>query len=404
MYKTFLGLLFAALIAGIAFRFSADRIFENPYTKVCDLVSEKIYLPNDDIRGWLDLCYSRTKLVGPWTPKGPIIADIKAWFALVSLSHLDIYNAAEVSRIWQGTNEETGMIGEFVDGEFVLFNVFDHSPASDAGLRRGDIIVSIQGEQPAPQVARLIGGTYRVRRQKKEFDVEIVPRVVSFDERIRWRSLDSKTLWLQVPSFQKRFFEKAAWNETISKLRSAQKIVVDLRGNNGGNFVAGLRFLSPFLCGEQEIGFLDKPKSRLAREGKFDDDMDDEKQLAVLDESSVVRLGTFDDYGCLGTKRVVVLVDAGTASTAEMVAQALKDYMGARILGVRTPGQLLVGVWYPMPELGAGVKISIPEALYQTRRGLRLEGAGVQVDRELFYSLEDFDEGLDSWVRSAWQD
>lgn len=404
MYRTILGLLFAAVIAGVAFRFSANRFFENPYVKVCDLVADKIYLPNDDIRGWLDLCYSRTKLVTPWTPKGPIIADVKAWFALVSISHLDVYNAAEVSRIWQGTNEETGMIGEFVDGEFVLFNVFDNSPASDAGLRRGDIIVSIQGEQPAPQVARLIGGTYRVRRMKKEFDVEIVPRVVSFDERPRWRSLDAKTLWLQVPSFQKRFFEKAEWNETISKLRSAQKIIVDLRGNNGGNFVAGLRFLSPFLCGVQEIGFLDKPKSKLAREGKLEDDLDDEAQLAELDRSSIVKLETFDDYGCLGTKRVTVLVDAGTASTAEMVAQALKDYMGARILGIRTPGQLLVGVWYPMYELGPGVKISIPEALYQTRRGLRLEGAGVQVDRELFYALDDFDDGLDSWLRSAWQD
>ncbi|RYD69416.1 MAG: hypothetical protein EOP84_28510 [Verrucomicrobiaceae bacterium] len=92
---------------------------------------------------------------------------------------------------------------------------------------------------------------------------------------------------------------------------------------------------------------------------------------------------------------------SSTASTAEMVAQAMHDYVGAKIFGSASAGQLLVGVWYPVPELGTGVKISVPEAVYQTRRGHKIEGPGVQIDKVLYYHLEELQNGEDSWIKAA---
>lgn len=403
MVRTAIG-LFAAILFGVILWWASPRLFGNPYTRVCDLVTEKIYLPDEEIRGWIDLCYERTRLVKPWTDRRLIISDVRDLFRLLELSHLDIYQPAEVRRIWQGTNAETGIVSEFVEGELVIFDIFPGSPGEAAGLRRGDFIRTVDGDHPAPQQVRLQGGLIKVFRKRKEIEVKVEPMEFALDESPRLRRLDKQAVWLRVPSFQKRFFDKEKWNETISELRKYRKIVVDLRGNNGGSFVAGLRFLSPFLCAPQEIGALEKPKSKLDKENVMPDDLSDEVQLGVVDANSRVRLSTFDDYGCMGSARVAVLVDSGTGSTAEMAAQALRDYTGARVLGISTSGSLLVGVWYEVPELGEGVKISIPEAVYRTRRGFEIESSGVTVDRSLFYALADFDEGLDSWVRSAWQD
>uniref|UniRef100_UPI00197D9BFD hypothetical protein n=1 Tax=Pseudomonas viridiflava TaxID=33069 RepID=UPI00197D9BFD len=48
-----------------------------------------------------------------------------------------------------------------------------------------------------------------------------------------------------------------------------------------------------------------------------------------------------------------------------------------------------------------GWKISIPEAVFQSRRGKRLEGEGVRVDQEIYYNLPEMRQGRDSWVMRA---
>ncbi|MNT11520.1 Peptidase family S41 [compost metagenome] len=93
-----------------------------------------------------------------------------------------------------------------------------------------------------------------------------------------------------------------------------------------------------------------------------------------------------------------VLIDSKAASVAELVAQGLKELRKAPLMGTPSRGQLLVGVWYPLDELGQGVQISIPEALYESVKGQKIEGNGVGMDRILFYNLEEMRHGNDSWL------
>lgn len=378
------------------------RAKTNAYAQVCHFVSDHIYLAGESVRNWSQTCLKRSELVQQDTAPSSIIKDLNDQFSILHTSHLVIYDAEETKKVWTGESLETGIESQYVDGELVIFKVHRESPAEHAGLRMGDVVYQINGELGTPDLAEKSSGRYLILRNKKISEYKIEAKEIKREEEPRLERISDRTARLIVPSFRAEYFEKESWRKTVSDLKKYQKIIVDLRGNLGGNFVAGLRFLSPFMCGSQDIGYLWKPKSKLKKEATLPDDLNDEHQVEILDQSFLVRLLTFEDYDCL-TAAVAVLVDSSSASTSEMVAQALKDYVGAKIFGSASAGQLLVGVWYPVPEISQGVKISIPEAIYQTRRGHKIEGPGVQVDRVLYYHLGELQNGEDSWVKTAVQ-
>lgn len=396
------GFLFFILFLGLGIWLVRQGQAVNAYARICHFVADHIYLGTESLKPWRQACLKRAERVNKDTPAKAIIEDLNDQFSKLNTSHLSIYDAAESKKVWSGQSLETGIEAFYVDGELVIMKVHKESPAEAAGLRRGDLIYRINDELGTPDLAETESGRYMIERNKKITEYKIQAKNIQREETPHLEEVSKRTVALKVPSFRAEYFEKSAWQAQIAELKKYQKIIVDLRGNIGGNFVAGLRFLSPFMCGSQDIGYLWKPRSELKKESIFPDELSDDRQVDILDQSFLVKLLTFEEYDCL-TASVAVLVDSGSASTSEMVAQALKDYIGAKIFGSVSAGQLLVGVWYPVPELGPGVRISVPEAIYQTRRGHKIEGPGVQVDKVLYYRLEELQNGEDSWIKAAVQ-
>jgi carboxyl-terminal processing protease len=396
------GFLFFALCLALGLALSRQSPRAGIYAQICYFVGDHIYLPDKEITPWLQSCVKRSHLVTKQTSVQTILTDLNEQFSSLNTSHLVLYSSQESQKIWQGESAETGIESLYVEGELVIFRVHKDSPAESAGLRMGDVIYQINGEAGNPSDAENKSGDYLIIRDKKIKEYKIQAKDIKRDEDPELVPVSAKTVLYKIPSFRGEFFEKEKWQSQIQELKKYQKIIIDLRGNHGGNFVAGLRFLSAFMCSPQDIGYLWKPKSKSKKELVLPDDLDDEKQIEVLDQAFLVKLWTFEDYECLASS-IAVLVDSNTASTAEMTAQALKDYVGAKIFGSASAGQLLVGVWYPVAELGPGVKISVPEAVYQTRRGHKIEGPGVQVDKVLYYHLSEMQNGEDSWIKSAVQ-
>jgi carboxyl-terminal processing protease len=396
------GFLFFLFCLGVGVTLVKQGHRVGVYEQLCYFVHDHIYFSKKEMGSWLESCVKRAGLVKKETDSEKIIQDLNDQFGILKTSHLLLYDSKETKKVWEGQSAETGIEAEYVEGELVIFRVHRNSPAEYAGLRMGDVIYRVNNEMGTPQEVETTSGNYLILRNKKIVEYKIEAKEIRRDEAPQIIPLSAKTAVLKVPSFRAEFFDKEPWQKQVNILKQYQKIIIDLRGNLGGNFVAGLRFLSPFMCSPQDIGYLWKPKSSLKKEMVLPDDLDDEHQIDVLDQAFLVRLWTFEDYECLTTP-IGVLVDSGTASTAEMVAQALKDYVGAKIFGSSSAGQLLVSVWYPIPELGQGVKISIPEAIYQTRRGHKIEGPGVQVDKVLYYHLNELQNGEDSWLKQAVQ-
>ncbi|WP_373999239.1 S41 family peptidase [Bdellovibrio bacteriovorus] len=395
-----LAILLALSCAFGAYHFTLQKSFVNPYPVVCDLVSSKIFLEDDQVKKWNRICHRRSRLVTPYSPKKLVIKDINNVLGLLNVSHLEVYDSSEVKSIWRGEALETGIEAEFVDSELVIFKLHPKSPGALAGLKKGDVIKSINREQPNPWEAATESGTYLIERKEQEIAFEIKAANIVRKEEVSFEELKNKAAMIQIPSFRADFFADEKIAELQKKLQNVNRLVVDLRGNAGGNFVAGLRFLSLVMCQPEEVGRIVRPRFPQNVTAELPDDLRDEKQLEILDRSKEVLLKTFKQDTCFRGD-IKVLVDGKTASVAEMVAQALKEFKKAPLLGSPSRGQMLVGVWYPLNEVGPGVEISIPEALYLSHNKYKIEGQGVELDKVLYYNLNEMQAGIDSWLKRA---
>lgn len=399
MKKIFL-LLVLFLFFGWGYKFSSRESFANPYPVMCNLVSEKIYLTDEVVRNWRNTCLKRSHLVESNSPKNLVIQDMNNMLATLKVSHLEVYDPKEVRAIWQGERLENGIESEFVDGELVIFKVHPESPAAKAGLKFGDVIKDINGEQPNPWEANSEKGKYTISRGIEIFEKELIPTTIKREEGIKTSFPNSSTVYIQVPSFRAEFFKTDKINILKQELQNKTQVVLDLRGNLGGNFVAGLRLASLFLCEPTSLGYLQKPRSKDTGTQVLPDSLEDSVQIEVLEQSGRVELKTAKNDQCF-RGHLKILVDGKSASVAELIAQSLKEVAKAQVIGSPTSGQMLVGLWYAFDELSPGVQISIPEAVYISPRNYQIEGIGVQLDKNLTYDLGEMQAGIDSWVKNA---
>lgn len=406
--KNQIGVVIWFLLFFGAFRLGAHLVkkqipLRSAFQEICHQVTSKIYLSAKQMSNWPRECLAEAQRIEATDDVEQVTMRVNAFFSRLKVSHLGVFGPSEVQRVWKSQYRTTGIQSRYVDGEVVVVDLIPNSPALLAGLRRGDLLKTINGELAQVAEAETEAGDYRIVRKGLQLTLKIETAELHIDDHIQWKNLDSETLLITVPSFRIEFLEDPLWKARIqSQIKKPQKVIVDLRQNHGGNFVAGMRFLSSFLCEPKIVGKLYKPKGQKSRDVVLTDDSTEDSQVTLLANHDEIKLQTFSGYGCLKTK-LVVLVGPQTASTAEIVAEALRDYSGARILGASSAGLCLVGIWYPLPAFGVDYMISIPEAIYQTGVGRLLEGDGVQIDKTLYENLEDYIRGQDSLVEQARQ-
>lgn len=372
----------------------------NAFAFVCDKVSRTIYLPENTIQPWLKQCLQEAEKTEVGETNVQVKIRINAILAQLHVSHLSIYSPEQVQKIWKSEYKTTGITANYIDGEVVVTDVLPSSPAQQVGILRGDLLKKINGQLAMAEDALATNGDYEIQRHGQNFTLHVETAELQINDEIQISKLNSKQSRLLIPSFRSEFFNREDWFEKIKQLKDSTQIIIDLRKNAGGNFAAGLRFLSTFICEPTTVGSLRKPKFLNQRPHQLPDAIDDATQMNILDQSSEVILKTFPDYPCIDAQ-LLVLVSPQTSSTAEIVAQALSDELKTPVWGATTSGQCLVGIWYPLPVMGPGFEISIPEANYQTRSGYNIESSGVKVSKTLYERLEDFQNGKDSALVQA---
>lgn len=391
------------LVFALSFFGVSRMVTHNPYPEICHFVVERIYIEPEKLKNWLALCQSRKKLVKPWSSKDLVLRDVNNILDLLKVSHLNLLAPHDVNKYWRGQVYETGVETTFIEGSLVVTQVHPGSPAEDIGFKVFDIIDSIAGEAPSEESALTSPGMWKVRRGAKTFDVPV--RVGDFqkNESLRVESPSDGITVIRVPSFRASFFARQRWVKEIKKAESAKNLILDLRGNVGGNFFAGVSLLSSFICEEKIVGSLVRPRFAKLPIADLPATLDDSLQVAELKKSSRLNLKTSPQFAgkvCLPKPRAI-LVDANTSSVAEMVALVLQESLQVPVMGSPTAGRLLVGLWYDWSELGEGVELSVPEALFVSSKNAEIEGRGVRPDRELFYRLKDVQSGKDSWLNQV---
>jgi carboxyl-terminal processing protease len=237
-----------------------------------------------------------------------------------------------------------------------------NGPARKAGVRRGDIIVRIDG-RPAgkltfDQALNLIKGQQGTvvhltlsRAGHQQLRVTVIRQEITLPSLrariVRFRG--TKLGYIRLLSFPDATSERIGQATESLVRHGAKGIVLDLRDNPGGLLTQAVRTVSIFL----DEGVV------CTISGLHEDDTTYE----VTGEATYPKLP------------IVVAVNHGSASASEIVAAALQDHERAVVIGHRTYGKASVQSIRP---LSYGTALKLTTAMYRTPAGRDLTGEGVR--------------------------
>lgn len=278
-------------------------------------------------------------------------------------------------------------IGAYVntEGDFLtITEPIKGSPAESAGLKAGDQIVAIDGQDMTgilPELARqkVLGpaGAKVVLTIKREgveqpFDVTITRAQITIPS-IEYKMLDTDIAYIRLSAFSDTSGDdlQAALKDLLAQ--NPKGLILDLRYNAGGYLDAAIKVGSEFL-----------PDGEVAFEEYADGSRD-----------------TFNVTGDgIATKiPMVVIVNEWSASASELVAGALQDRGRAQLVGVTTFGKGTVQNWIALSDNEGAIRVTI--ARWLTPNGRNVTGTGLKPDLEVQISDADSQAGIDSQLNKA---
>jgi len=297
------------------------------------------------------------------------------------LQSLDPYSAYMSPEIFKEmlteTSGEFGGLGIEVGMEFGVVKVIspiDNTPAEEAGVKAGDYIVKIndiqvQGKTLTEAVELMrgpVGSTIKItvrRRNVKKAIIFNITREIIKIESVKTKIIEDTVGYIRLTSFNENSADQI--KEKIKELRQNKKIekyILDLRNNPGGLLSQAIK-ISDFFLNNGEIV---STKSRKKKENR--------KWFA--------RKGDIIDG-----KTLIVLINYGSASAAEIVAGALKDHKRAILIGEKSFGKGSVQSIIPLKNKGA-IRLTISK--YYLPSGKSISEVGITPDIEIAESSEDF--------------
>ena len=298
------------------------------------------------------------------------------------------YTAEEYQRVMESSSGEYSGIGTYVSqdvttGIITFVNPFEEGPAYGAGIRNGDVLYAVEGEEVTGEdlndvVARMKGeeGTdvnltiYRSDGDQY-IDVTVTRQNVEVPT-VEYEMLEDHIGYIQITEFDDVTVEQ--FKEAVDDLRSQgmEKVIFDVRDNPGGLFSSVCDILDVLLPQELLVYTEDKDGNREETYAEDDDALD---------------------------IPMAVLVNGSSASASEIFTGALKDYDKAEIIGTTTFGKGIVQSIIPLSD-GSAVKITTSK--YYTPSGVCIHDIGIDPDIEVEAEADTTDsEAADDQLQSA---
>ena len=282
-----------------------------------------------------------------------------------------------------GSFEGIGATVNQVDGAIVIVRPFRNSPAQQAGVRPGDVILEVDGESTE---GWSLEQAVAVIRGPKGTDVELLVRHSDGEEELLVVTRDR----IVVPSVESlpitdrsgnpvadigyiliTQFTEDTRNELLELLDGARnagltQLIIDVRGNPGGLLDATVETTGEFI----DEGVILRQIDRNGNERVFSD------------EAGGAGLGL----------ELVVLINEHSASGSEVMAAALRDHGRAVLIGTTTTGKGTVNV---PRRLSDGSVLYVSIARYLTPENAPVEGVGIAPDIEIAIPDTGFEAGQD---------
>lgn len=299
---------------------------------------------------------------------------------LQSLDPHSSYLSADAFRDMQvSTSGEYGGLGIEVTMESGLVKVvapMDGTPAKRAGIKSGDFFTAINGapiagmslDEAIDKMRGEVGQpiTLTVAREGVEpFDVTIVREVITVRP-VVWRIEEASIGYIRVTTFNDQASDsveealRALKKQTSGKLTG---LVLDLRDNPGGLLEQAVAVADMFLDGGEVVSTRGRDPRDIERFNARPGDL-------------------------LDGKPVVVIINGGSASAAEIVAGAIQDRRRGAVIGMTSFGKGSVQTVIPLRG-GRDGALRLTTARYYTPAGRSIQATGIVPDLEIAASRDE---------------
>lgn len=325
-------------------------------------------LPVEELRTFVDVFEQiKSSYVEPIDDKTLLNNAIKGM-----VGNLDPHSAFLDSSMYNNLEEMTtgqfGGIGieiEENNGFVKIVTPIDDSPAFNAGIKPDDIIVKIDGvptkDMPLNEASKKMQGKIGepikltlVRGSEKPFTVKLIRSKIQIKS-VKAQLLEKNYGYLRIAQFQTNTGKEVhrALLQLVKQNKGPLKgVVLDLRNNPGGVLQAAIDTVDQFV----DKGLIVYTKGRMA--------------------NSELRFYA-DEGDTSGGVPLVVLINNGSASAAEIVAGALQDLKRGVIMGVTSFGKGSVQTVLPINKKEA---LKLTTALYYTPNGRSIQAQGIVPD------------------------
>jgi carboxyl-terminal processing protease len=288
----------------------------------------------------------------------------------------------EFNQELEGSFEGIGAEIAIKKDRLTIVSPLEGSPAKAAGLRSGDKVYAIDGEDTAgisldqavnnirgPKGSEVVLSVSRDGIEEVE-DVTITRDTIKIQS-VKWE-MKGDIAYINLSYFHtdtEDAFSKAV-GEIVAK--NPKGIILDMRGNPGGLLDAAIDVASEWV----EDGVITYEKTS---DGK-------------LHKHSATGKARLKDFN------TIVLINKGSASGSEIVAGALKDHGKAQLLGETSFGKGSVQTLFSLPD-GSSIKLTI--AKWLTPNENMIDQEGIHPDIEIERTDEDFDNDADPQLDKA---
>lgn len=295
------------------------------------------------------------------------------------------YDEETTREFMKSVSGEFGGIGATVskkadEDEIRISEVYEDSPAEQAGLKAGDVLLQadghpVSGEDLETVVSWISGdpGTkveLCVSRDGEEIDITVVRDIIE-TQTVEYEMKEGDIGYIRVEEFDKVTYDQ--FKEALDALeeQDMNSLIIDLRGNPGGQLTTVTDMLKLLLPEGVIVSTKDK-------------------------------YGNTDEITCDGDhefkKPLAVLVDGRSASASEIFSAAIQDYGVGTIVGTQTYGK---GVVQQTIDLGDGTCMKVTISEYYTPSGRSINGTGVTPDVEVEYEYDEDEPERDNQLEKA---
>ncbi len=295
-----------------------------------------------------------------------VLGAVRGMFSSVNDPYTFYYTASEMMELAEHTQGLYEGIGLLLSGDktgnVIVLRVFDASPAFEAGVLPGDIVLKINDGEVRADTAKDLGDaidrikseeatvtTLTVRRDNEILTLGMSKRPIQID-RVQYEVLDKNVGYIVIYEFMGG--DVGAFKKAVKDLKAAGvgKVIIDVRSNPGG-LLTDVVDICDQLMGEGLIVYTEDRNGR--------------------------RKEYFSDANHWNVE-IAVLVNSMSASASEILAGALKDTGRAIIVGETTFGKGIVQSIVEFREDGAGMQLTT--ARYFTPSGKSIHGVGIAPD------------------------